>query len=70
MKLDAIKTESKEVFVTGNGVIVTVNTWSNVEGCNLMVHGESKEMPIRMAGAFRWEEIDVILTALNAARSV
>jgi ribosomal protein L13E len=26
--------------------------------------------PVRMAGAFRWEEIDAIIVALTAARAV
>lgn len=58
------------MFVDGNGITVTVNTWGNLEGCSLMVHGTGDGLPMRMAGAFRWEELDVILVALNAARAV
>lgn len=69
MKLDTIKSDCKEVFVEGAGISVTVHTWGNCEGCSLMVHGKGPDMPLRMAGAFRWEEIDVILVALTAAHS-
>lgn len=57
MKLETFKTDSKEIFVEGNGISVTVNTWANYEGCNLMVHGKGPELLLRMAGAFRWEEL-------------
>lgn len=67
MNLKTIKTDCKEIFVESDELQVTVNTWSNLEGANLMVHG--KDCSIRMAGAFRWEEMDVILVALAAARS-
>ena len=62
-----LKNDSKEIFVEGNGIAVTVNTWANHEGINLMVHG--KDLSLRMAGAFRREEADAILVALAAARS-
>jgi len=68
MKLETIKSDCKEVFLEGSGVTVTVNTWANLEGCSLMVHTKDGNS-IRMAGAFRWEEIDAILVALTAARS-
>lgn len=64
--METLKTNTKEIFVEGNGVTVTVNTWANYEGCNLMVNG--KDLALRMAGALRWEEIDAILVALTAAR--
>lgn len=69
MKLETFVTKSKEVFVESGDIQVTVNTWSNHEGASLMVHGKGPELPLRMAGAFRWEEIDVILVALTAARA-
>ena len=34
----------------------------------VMVHG--KDLSLRMAGAFRWEEIDAVIVALTAARAV
>ena len=69
MKMETFTSNTKEVFVEGNGVSVIVNIWGNLEGCSVMVHGKGSELPIRMAGAFRWEELDVILVALTAARS-
>ena len=69
MKLETIITPSKEIYVAGDGVTVTVNTWSNCEGVNLMLTSASPEMSLRMAGALRWEDIDAILIALTAARA-
>lgn len=70
MNLSTTVSESKEVFVDAGDFSVTVNAWSNLEGCSLMVHGNGKDMPLRMAGSFRWEEIDAIIVALAAARAV
>ena len=69
MKLETIITPSKEIFVDGGGVTVTVNPWSNCEGVNLMMHGAGPELPLKMAGALRWEEIDALMVALTAARA-
>lgn len=70
MKLETFKAPSTEVFLDAGKMTVTVNVWSNGEGASLMVHGAGPELPLRMAGAFRWEEIDAILVALAAARAV
>lgn len=70
MEMKTFKSDSKEVFVEGDGVVVTVNTWPSAEGCNLMVHSDSTCKQLRMAGSFRWEEVDAVLAALIAARSV
>lgn len=67
MKLETFVSESKEICLSGKGIIVTVNTWSNLEGANLMVHGEKCQL--MMAGAFRWEELDMICAALTVART-
>ena len=67
MKLETIITPSKEIFVAGEDVTATVNTWSNCEGINLMLTG--KNLDLRMCGALRWEDIDVLLIALTAARA-
>ena len=67
MKMETIKSQTTEVFVEGSEVNVTCNPWANCEGVNLMVHG--KDLSLRMAGAFRWEELDAILVALTAART-
>jgi hypothetical protein len=69
MKLETFTSPCKEVFIDAGKVSVTVTTWSNAEGASLMVHGAGPELPLRMAGAFRWEEIDAIVVALVAARA-
>lgn len=69
MKLETIITPSKEIYLQAGDMSVTVNTWSNCEGLSFMVHGKGSELPLRMAGSFRWEEIDAILIALTAARA-
>lgn len=68
MEMKTFKSDSKEIFVENGEFTVTVNAWANMEGCNLMAHSKDT-LAIRMAGAFRWEEVDVILVALTAARS-
>lgn len=68
MKVETIIAHSNEIFVEGDGVSVTINTWSNQEGANIMVHTE-KDLSIRMAGAFRWEELDMICAAIAVART-
>lgn len=69
IKIENITRPSKEIYVEGDGVTVTVNTWSNCEGVNLMLNGAGPDLPLRMAGALRWSDIDAILIALTAARS-
>ena len=68
MKLETLKSNCTETFVELDGGSVTVNTWANCEGANIMVHG--KDLSLRMAGALRWEEIDAVIVALTAARAV
>lgn len=68
MKLETFKADSKEIWLEFDGGSVTVNPWGNCEGASIMVHG--KDLSLRMAGAFRWEEIDAIIVALTAARAV
>ena len=69
MKLETMKSDSKEIFLDAGKMTVTINTWANNEGASIMVHGSGPELPLRMAGAFRWEEMDAILVALAAARA-
>lgn len=71
MKLETLKADCKEIFLETDSVNVTVFTWSNLEGASLLVHDTAKGgLQLRMAGSFRWEDIDAILVALNAARAV
>lgn len=69
MKLETIKTQTTEVFVSGNGINVTCNPWANHEGVNVMVHGDHS-LALRAAMSLRWEEMDTLIVALTAARSV
>lgn len=69
MKLETMQANSKEIFLDAGYISVTINTWANHEGASIMVHGKGQELPLRMAGAFRWEELDAILVALAAARA-
>ncbi len=69
MKLETFTSQSKETYLEAKSVIVTVNTWANLEGASIMVHGKGPELPMRMAGSFRWEELDAIIVALAAARA-
>lgn len=68
MKLETHQSSTTETYVLAGDISVTVNTWGNHEGVHLMVHGTGPELPLRMAGSFRWEELDAILVALAAAR--
>lgn len=69
MKLETFSMPSKETFVTGNGISVTVYQWGNLEGCSFMMHQDGVTMPLRCAASLRWEELDTLLVALTAARS-
>lgn len=69
MKLETFKTDTKETFVSGNGISVTVYQWGNLEGCSFMIHQDGQIMPLRCAASLRWEELDTLLVALTAARS-
>ena len=69
MKLQELKSNTKETFVAGENVTVVINSWGNHEGCNIMVNGED-DLSVRMAGALRWEDVDALIVALSAARSV
>lgn len=68
MKIETTNSPSKEVFVDAGNISVTINVWSNHEGASIMVHS-GPDLAMRMAGAFRWEDLDVILVALAAARA-
>lgn len=67
MKMETFVNQSKEVFIEGKDTTVSINVWSNLEGANIMVHG--KGLDIRMAGSFRWEELDMIAAAITVART-
>jgi hypothetical protein len=70
MKLETFKSDTKETFVTGNSITVSVYQWKNLEGCSFMLHQDGETMPLRCAASLRWEELDTLLVALTAARSM
>jgi hypothetical protein len=69
MELQTFKADTKETYVQGNGISVTVYQWGNREGCSFMIHQDGQTMPLRCAASLRWEELDTLLVALTAARS-
>ena len=66
MKLETIVAPTTEVYVEHNKFSVMCNPWANHEGVNVMIHG--RDLALRSAFSLRWEELDVLLVALNAAR--
>ena len=68
MKFEINTTPTKELFVASDRINVSAYPWTNGEGASFLVHGNGPDLPLRMAGAFRWEELDVILAALTAVR--
>lgn len=69
MKLESIKNPCHEISIEAETVIVTVNTWANLQGATLVVNGNGKDLPLRMAGVFDWAEWDAIVMAIAAARA-
>lgn len=69
MKLETIRQITTEVQLSGNGVDVTCYQWANGEGTCCIVHNTEDSMAQRTAFSLRWEELDVLLVALTAARS-
>lgn len=60
MKLETFTTPSTEVYLDADTVSVTINTWSNLEGASIMVHGKGRELPLRKGVALG------IISSLNA----
>lgn len=69
MKLETITAPSREIYLEHEDGAVIVNTWSNLEGVNVMLHGKGEGQPLHMAGALRWSEVDALIAALAAART-
>lgn len=68
MKLETFKNPTTEVFVEGrDGFTVCVTQWSNLEGANVIATG--KDLSLRFAVSARWEELDALMVALQAARA-
>lgn len=66
MKLEEYQSKVKQVDVSGEGIMASVTNWANHEGCNIIVT-DDKTLAVRMAGCFRWEELKVIMVAMQAA---
>ena len=67
MKLEAIKTPTTEIFISGTDVSVTVTAWGNCEGANVMVC--AKDCSVKFAASLRLEEADMLIAALAVARA-
>ena len=67
MTIEISEGVSKDIFVDGGNITVSIHTWANGDGANILVHSIGASLPLRMAGAFRWEELEVIAAALSAA---
>ena len=68
IRLKTVTSDCKEIFMECGGATASVTTWANQEGASLMLHGKGDSL--RMAGALRWEEIDMVIAALAAARAL
>lgn len=67
MKIETIKTPTTEVYLEAEGFSVTVTNWANCEGANVICTG--KELALRAALSMRWEELDLLMAAIAAARA-
>lgn len=66
ISLDAIKTQTTEVFVETESGSITVNHWSNCEGVNIMM--TNHDLTPRLVAALTWEDVDALMVALAASR--
>lgn len=69
MKLETFSMPTKEIEVSNDDMTVVATPWANSEGVNVMVHGTGPNLALRTAFALRWEEVDVLMVALQAARA-
>jgi hypothetical protein len=68
MKLESSKGNSSEIFVSNGKTQVTVSTWANCEGVNVVVTREN--LATQLAGPLTWDDVDAVICALTAARQV
>ena len=61
--------DTKELFVDGNGINVSIYQWANLDGVSIFILGDGENMPNRGALSLRYEELDTLIMALTAARS-
>jgi hypothetical protein len=69
MEMKTIVTNSREIFLESDNGSCVVNNWSNLCGANVMLHSNDSCQSLKLAASLRWEEIDLLLVALAAARS-
>lgn len=69
MKLETFSTPTKEIEVSNEDVTAVATPWGNCEGVNVFLHSNAPGMPIKTFFALRWEDIDVLMVALQAARA-
>lgn len=68
MKLESFTNPTKEVYLESKYGQVVINTWSNGEGANFQLL--TKDRVPMSTGSLTWEELDILVTGLAAARSV
>jgi hypothetical protein len=68
MKLETITYQTKAVFLEGKDSCVDVIPWGSLEGCTVMVTSR-KDQSVRLAASLRWEELDILICAITAARA-
>ena len=68
MKMETFRQQVGNVYVEGEKSVVDATVWHSLEGCNLMVTSKP-ECAVKLAASLTWEEVDMLLVALNAARS-
>ncbi len=68
MKLETIRSQVYETFISSDRIDVSVSAWGNCEGANLMVTHKDTGAVI-MSGALRWEVMDLVVAAISVARA-
>jgi len=68
VKIETIRTQVYETYLSSNSVDVSVTVWGNCEGANLMVAHKDTGAVI-MSGALRWEVMDLVVAAISVARA-
>jgi hypothetical protein len=66
MKMETVNQTVKQVYIEDGENIITVTQWSNLEGCTVCM---TQDLNVRFAAELRWEEMDLVIAALSAARA-
>ena len=67
MKAETYKVNVPEIFLEGHGITVTVTTWSNMEGSNILIL--NRDLSVRGVLSLRHEEADMLMAAMNLSRA-